>query len=121
MRFGNFAARKVAFRMINSKWGKADRAISQRIEEELGKVVAASGFRNPKWIVGSSVGVQYVAIDIRLAVVDVRTNHVDGRSQRAPESNVLLHGSAAGILNSRNGNAPLGQLGRRITQPDIDV
>src|SRR6185437_5064105 len=80
MSLREFTCRDIAFRMIDPKWGKPDRAVSDSIEEELSKIVAPSCFRNPESVIGPSIGLQHITVKPRVAVVDVWTNHVYGRS-----------------------------------------
>ena len=53
--------------------------------------------------------------------VDVGSNGVDRRCECSPQSDPGLHGTAARVLNTRNADATLRQLCRRIAEPHIHV
>ena len=62
------------------------------------------------------IGLQDIINESWIVAVNVGSDGIDGRSKRFPQTDPLLHGSAAGILNTGNCNAALGKFGRGITR-----
>ena len=114
-------AQDIPARLVHSEGREADGAIAQRIEEELGKTVAAAGLRNPQGIIWTEISFYHLLIDLRVVGVDVRADHIDGRRQRLPQAKNLDHRAAAGVSDARRINLTLRQRRHRVVYPDIDV
>src|SRR5271165_394082 len=90
-------AKDVPAGVVHSEGREADGPITQRVEEELAKAVAPAGFRNPQRIVGTVIGAHRLPVERGIIGIDIRADHVDGWSQRTPQSHHLLHRAAAGV------------------------
>src|SRR5258706_10949172 len=121
VRFADLLAQAVPSALIHAERRESDGAIAQRVEKKLSKLVVSAGLWNPQRVVGPGIGTHDFQVKTGVAGVDVGPDHVEGRCQSAPQAHKLLHRAAAGILDARNRNAALRQLGRRIADPDVDV
>src|ERR1035441_1771442 len=121
MRLPWLIAEDIPSRLIHPKRREADGSIRQRIEEELGKVVAAAGFGNPQRIVRAAIGTNQIAVQAGIVAIDIRADQINGRGEGTPQSDELLDGTAARILNSRNRHLSLWKLCGGIADPDVDV
>jgi len=65
--------------------------------------------------------VDYISVGFTIRGIDVGRNYVECGCQSPPESHELLNGATARVVNARNGYPPLRQLGRGITDPDINI
>src|ERR1700678_707071 len=121
MRLPRLVAENIPSGFVDAERRETDGPVAERVEEELRKAVSSPSLRNPQRIIRTVIRGDQFTVKGGVITVDIRADQVNRRRKGLPQTNHLLHCSAAWILNAWNRYLALRQLCRWITDPNIDV